>query len=203
MANGNGNPVLGYLGALGPILVALVAVYGDRIRARLFGPRLAFDLEDASGHLAHRADGSKTIYYHIKVNNGKRRDPARNVRVVCIGIAKKAADLSFVAERVVYPVPLTWTPADCTSAWQTVAGSSTCDLGYLEEAGGQFKLAHCFWPDGFPGYICANGAMRVTLAAEGDNVYSSAECEIEIAWDGVWEESANERTKHLVVKRIG
>jgi len=188
--------------AVGTLGVAVLAIWGETIRARFAGPKLRFGFDDYDGHLTRYEDGRQTIYYHVKLRNERPWSQARNARVVCTGISKRASDGSFVPEGVPYPILLTWTPADFYGPLQTVVHESTCDLGFLDQGSAKFTLAHYFWPHDFPGTISANQAMRVRLIALADNFTSASTYVLEIHWDGVWSADPVEMRKHLVIKEV-
>jgi hypothetical protein len=78
--------------ALGTVVVAILAIWGERIRALIAGPNLEFKLHNPRGNLTERQNGRRTLYYHIKIENKRRWALARRVRVLLVGIAKRASD---------------------------------------------------------------------------------------------------------------
>ena len=68
-----------YLTAFGTILVAIVALFGDRLRP----PKLRIELKDQNGELTTRNDGVRVRYYYITVHNDRGGwFSAQNVRVL-------------------------------------------------------------------------------------------------------------------------
>ena len=51
---------------LGTVGVAVAAVFGDRIKDCLFGPRLKLSLVDAVGEKIPRQNGTYAFFYHIR-----------------------------------------------------------------------------------------------------------------------------------------
>jgi hypothetical protein len=188
--------------AIGTVAVSILAIWGDKIRACIAGPKLEFVLYNAHGDLTTRQDGKRTIYYHIKIKNKRQWAPARRVRILCTAISKKAPDGSFVQEPLTVPVQLTWAFPTFHELLPNIATDDVCDLGYLNEASEQFMLSLYIYPNNFRGFISANTTMRIGLIASADNFTSKTPYVLEISWDGEWSSNLDEMRKHLVVKEV-
>jgi len=188
--------------AIGTTVVCILAVWGDKIRSYIAGPRLRFELHNPRGDLTLRRDGRRTIYYHVKIKNERHWAAARRVHILCNSISKKAPDGSFVQEPLIIPVPLTWAFPTFHELLPTISADDICDLGYLDEGSNTFKLSLYIYPNNFRGFIGANEAMRVGLIATADNFISKSSYVLEISWDGKWSSDLNEMRKHLVIKEI-
>ncbi len=188
--------------AIGTIIISILAVWGDKIRSYIAGPKLKFGLHNPLGDITLRGDGRRTIYYHVKVNNERRWAAARRVRILCNSISKKAPDGSFVQEPLIIPVQLTWAFPTFHEILPTILADDICDLGYLDEGSNTFKLSIYIYPNNFRGFIGANETMRVGLIAAADNFISKSSYALEISWDGKWSSDLNEMRKHLVIKQI-
>jgi len=189
--------------AIGTVAVAVMAIWGDWIRALLVGPRLTLTLRNG-GHVVARNDETNqwhAIFYHMNVANQRSWSPARKVQVLVTGIAKQRPDGSFFAENVL-PLQLTWiNPELGVERFPTVASPSICDLGYLDEREHVFRLRTYASSPTYPGSISGGEAMRVTLVASAENGNSS-QVTVEISWDGTWVSDENAIQKHLVVKEV-
>ena len=186
--------------AIGTLAVAVAAIWGDWIRACIAGPRLTLSLRER-GHLTPRTDGGHAIFYHVAVGNDRSWSPAKAVRLLVVGIAKRRPDGSYLAEPLIAPFQLTWAFPEFHELFPTVADPhhpEICDLGYLDERARQFKLSTYIQASTFPGWIASGEAMRVTLVASAHNGQSEP-LVVEISWDGVWPENLDEMQKHLVV----
>jgi hypothetical protein len=187
----------------GTVAVAVMAIWGDWIRARIAGPRLTLSLR-AGGYLTPRTNGTQTwnaIYYHLEVGNERPWSPARSVRVKVEGIAKRRPDGSYFPENVL-PLQLTWIfPELLQDRSPTIASPSICDLGYLDQRANRFLLATYEVPFAFAGSISGGEAMRVTLVASADNG-ESRQVVVEISWDGAWVADIHQVQQHLVVKEV-
>jgi hypothetical protein len=186
--------------AIGTVAVAILAIWGDWVRARLVGPKLELALRDPRGELNTRNDGKRELYYHIEVTNGRKWSPARQARVMLTEVEKKIADGSFVRDPLI-PLQLTWAySAAAGEMLPTIVANQTCDLGCLTENGDRFRLTTYSRPNNFHGFIIAGQTMRATVVAMADNVQSLPLC-IEISWDGKWSADSSEMQRHLVVKQ--
>jgi len=194
--------IAGVFTAIGTVLVAVLAIWGDFFRYKLAGPQLELSLNDASGDLTPRTNGAQTYFFHLKVRNRRLWSPAKDVRVLLERIARRGPDGSFFAEPLVYPLPLAWTPSELGDFQRTIADTETCDLGFLDQKPEAFRLSVIIAPGNFKGYVLADSAIHVRIVASGQNATSSKPLFLEIAWDGHWIADREEMRKHLVVKEI-
>src|SRR3989338_2692342 len=190
------------IGAIGTGAVAILAVWGEKMRNMVAGPRLEFELYNARGDLNTRQGGGSTIYYHVKIKNRRTWAPAKRVRILCTAIQKKAPDGSFEQKPLIIPVQLTWPFPTFHELLPNVANEKICDLGFLDEGSKKFSLPLYVTPNNFQGFISANEAMRVGLIASADNFTSKSPYVIEISWDGKWSTNLNEMQKHLIIKEV-
>ena len=189
--------------AVGTVAVAVMAIWGDWVRARIAGPRLRLSLRQ-EGFPTPRTDGVKSwnaLYYHVEVSNARGWSPANAVRVLVVGLARRVPDGTFIAEPLITRFQLTWAFPEFHELFPTITdGTETCDLGYLDgPAAQQFRLSTYIRPATFPGYVDRNDAVRVTLVASAHNGQSN-QLIVEVSWDGIWQEG--EMRKHLVVKDV-
>jgi hypothetical protein len=173
------------LTAIGTLAVAVVAIWGDWIRARLAGPQITLALRDARGDLTTRNDGRKEIYFHISVKNHRLWSPAEAVRVLVVGVAKRRPDGSYLAEPLIAPLQLTWAFPSFHELFPTIADSDTCDFGALDEQTKVFRLTTYITPNNFRGTVIGGEAIRATLVASAHNARSKP-LVVEVSWDGVW-----------------
>ena len=193
--------------AIGTIAVAILAIWGDRIRYVIgLRPKLDLTLIDPEGEFVNigiSVDGSTTParYYHLKVSNKNRWSPATNVRVVITGIAIPAADGQYVSQGLTGPLQLTWRFDKFHPAmYSTVGSDDICDLGGIKQ-GEKFSLTPYIFPNNFQGHLEANRRMLIEVKAIADNAESRTVC-IEISWDGKWEDDTKKMAEHLVVKEV-
>lgn len=188
--------------AIGTVAVAILAIWGEKIRAWFAGPKLQFKLHNPRGDLTRWQDNRRTIYYHIKLENKRRWAVARRVRILLVAISKKAPDGSFVPESLIVPVQLTWPFPQFRELLPDIHAEEVCDLGYLDEGSQQFKLPLYVYPNNFRGFLSPNEAMRISLVASADNFTSKSPYVLEISWNGKWFDNLEEMRKHLVIKEV-
>jgi hypothetical protein len=108
------------LGALGAFLVAILAIWGDMIKSRLYGPKMRLKLHKDKGELApifqfHPKTGDvvdKTVahWFHLNVTNDRPRVPARNCRVLLKEIYREESDGQFRPAQLSVPRQFAWGP---------------------------------------------------------------------------------------------
>jgi hypothetical protein len=188
--------------AIGTVLVAVVAIWGDFLRYKLAGPQLELSLNDPRGDLTPRTNQTHAYFFHLKIRNRRLWSPAKDVRVLLERIARRRPDGSFFVEPLVYALPMTWTPSEMGEVQRTVAETEMCDLGSLDENSDRFILSAFIRPSNFKGWVLRNDAIHIRIVASGQNATSSKPLSLEIAWDGVWPADDEEIQKHLVIKEI-
>jgi hypothetical protein len=98
-------------------LIAVLAIWGESIRARLFGPRLCIlphnDLRGTHTPAIDPATNMKfeSRYYHLAVHNERPRSIAHRVDVRLVRVQRKGTNGQ--SHEVALPVPLSldWAPA--------------------------------------------------------------------------------------------
>jgi len=193
--------------ALATLLLGVVAIWGDRIKAKLFGPRLELTLHDPQGELIplRVQGGSHTVpgrYYHLRVINPRRNSPAHNVRVVLTGVGRPSADGQLVPQRLSGPIQLGWQHQYARPQFQTIGPQSICDLGYVVE-GGNFHISTLFPPpNNVDGVVRPGEKVQLEIVAVADEVESKP-LRVEIAWNGKWSEDCGTMAGNLVVREVG
>jgi hypothetical protein len=184
--------------ALSTIALAVIAIWGHVIRAKLYGPRLNIKLQNTRGNLSKFSDGVMSRYYHVIVTNSRRISPAHNVRVVVKAIFRPSADGVMHPTSLSGPVQLAWQYQSYKPQFQTIGAESICDLGCLRE-GERFTLSTLYRSISLDPALSAGNKMVVILIALSDEV-ESEELRVEIAWDGKWDEDSDAMARYLVVK---
>lgn len=198
------NTVASVFTAIGTVAVSVLAIWGDRVKDYILGPRLALSLVSAGGDLTTRNTGGRIYYYHLRVVNGKRRIPAHGVRVVVQGLSQRTPGGIFVQHPVVYPLQLSWTPAEPGEVERTIVHDSTCDFGFIDQEGDirPFCPAIPRVPNNFPGFVAKDECVRFEVVATGQNVFSPRPTVFEVSWDGQWTENQEEMKRHLVIREV-
>lgn len=63
------------------LALGVVGVWNEKIKNRLFGPRLELEVHEPGGHFTHTNKGEIRRYYLVKVKNTSGKNTARNVRL--------------------------------------------------------------------------------------------------------------------------
>ena len=174
--------------------------WGDAIRARLVGPRLALRLFDPHGERIDIGDGSNARCYHLRVENKRKAARANNVRVVLTKVRRPAADGSFPPDSLPDPIQLTWQHGQSMPQYPAIGPAINCDLGCIIKGKG-FSLSPMLVPNNLDIQLRPNERMVVEAIAISDETESDPHC-IEISWNGSWSEDAGEMATHFVVKEI-
>ncbi len=188
--------------ALGTVVIAILAIWGDLFRRIFAGPLLDLELFDTKGDLINRNDGGNAYFYHLKVTNRRTWSPARSTRVFVVAIEKKSADDEYYHLPHVAPLPLVWAHQQFHELSPTIGPEDRCDLGHLDEGADKFELEVLYWPNNFDGRIARGESMRVSISAYAHNGGMKDPLVLEISWDGGWSPDRSEMEKHLVIKKI-
>ncbi len=186
--------------ALGTLLVAVAAIWGDPIRAWLVGPKLSLCLRDSRGERIDLTGGRPARYYHLAVANSRRSAIAHNVRVVLVAVSRPAADGEIASEPLSGPVQLTWQHGHALPQFATIGPPANADLGFVVRAD-VFTLCPLFKPNNLDITLRGGDRMVVDALAVSDETESPL-LRLEIAWDGSWSEDAAQMARHLVIKEL-
>jgi hypothetical protein len=194
--------IASFLTAIGTIAVAVLAIWGEKVREVLASPKVSFFLRDQAASFTHTGDQKKRAYWHIDVVNHRKWSPVKNIRLLVTGIEKKGADGAFYHQPLPVPVQLTWSHPQFHELSPTVIARDVCDLGYLEQGADRFVPSLYIMPNNFRGFVIKGEAMRLAITAYADNYASTLPLVLEIAWDGEWGEDVGEMRRHLVVNQV-
>lgn len=82
------NLLIQLLTAIGTITVAIIAIWGDWIKIRLTPPKLKIVSLNTRGELTSFSNGTRVIFYHLKVVNSRPWSIAKNCKVLLKSISK-------------------------------------------------------------------------------------------------------------------
>jgi len=191
-----------FLTALGTIAVAVLAIWGDKVRELLAGPKVSFFLRDQAASFTYTGEQNKRAYWHIDVVNHRKWSPVKKIRLLLTGIEKKGADGALYHQPLPVPVQLTWAHPQFHELSPTIVARDVCDLGYLEQGADRFVPSLYIVPNNFKGFVMKGEAVRLALSAYADNYASASALVLEIAWDGEWGEDVTEMRRHLVINQV-
>lgn len=201
-----------WLTAIGTVAVAVLAIWGEWVKARITGPRLILVPHNLQGELTrahvrrplvgggHAFEEIPVFYFHLRVVNRRAWAVAHKVKVLLVGISRRGQDGNFRQEPISVRPQLTWAPAEFSEITPTITRDHILDLGCLAQTG--FALTTYVTPNNFNGTVRANETVRIELQVEADNFYSDRRYIYEISWDGIWTTSAEELSQHITVREV-
>jgi hypothetical protein len=193
--------------AIGTLAVAVLAIWGERIRAVLAPPLLLLEPHNLTGDPTELRDGTqrpgiKALYYHLKVVNKRPWLPVSNCAVYLKGITRRGPDGLFHPVHMPVPLQFVWAPAETMPPVITVTGEHVLDLGRIIENSPQFQPMLYSYTNNFQGFVGRNEAIRYQLAIRGSNFTSKRYQAFEVAWDGKWSYVPAEMSQHLRIREI-
>jgi len=195
--------------AIGTLLVAILAIFGEQIRAICFGPRLIIAINNPQGELVSESPSNiQGIFYHLKIDNiGKTI--ARNVRIFCIQISKKNANGTYENKNLTAPEQFAWRFSNIYGMIKHIPPqqnnfnlATICDLGSVYKGSKKFNLTVYSKTESYPGFLEPNESIRLSIVVAADNYIAKESYDLEITWDGKWFSDLREMQKHLIIKSI-
>jgi hypothetical protein len=195
--------------AIGTILVAILAIFGEQIRDRCIAPRLRIALNDPPYELVTESPSNiQGIFYHLKIDNIGIKI-ARNVRIFCIKISKKKANGTYENMDMTAQEQLAWRFSNIYGMIRHIPPhqknidlATLCDLGSVYNGSKEFNLTVYAKTKSYPGFLEKNESMRLRIIATADNYIAKKSYDLEITWDGEWSSDLREMQKHLIIKSI-
>ncbi len=171
------------------LLIFVAAVWGDLLRRRWAGARLAVCVNNPAGVLVPRGNGRRVWFFHLRVRN--RRRYSTGVATVTVTKLEYCNERGvFVPEVFPGPLPLLWAYSEVYGVQRTVGAEAVCDLGFIDEGASAFVLALAVRPNNVTGAIQRGQVARVHLVAEVDGYPQRESCVLEISWNGEWSDDA-------------
>ena len=196
------NWAINFAVACGTLLTVLVAVFGDKFRARFFPPILKLQLVRPKGELTTETGpgGSDRVrFYHLCVSNGRRWSPAREVQVFLTRIEEPGPN-DQLQVRWFGNVPMRWRDQEVVPIMRTIGADADIDFCRVGQ-----KTGLALMPLITPNNLEAKRPGKCRLVASLQARSNEADSEViraEVAWDGSWEEGESEMQHHFVVRQI-
>ncbi|MSQ59642.1 MAG: hypothetical protein EXR36_08375 [Betaproteobacteria bacterium] len=196
--------------AIGTVAVAIMAIWGEKVRAFLAPPELLITKEGLRGSatrltipgVTQPSGGTKAIYYHLKVVNLRPWLTVQSCRVLLKGIARRYPTGEF--QPIYLPVPLQfrWANEGDAPSRVVVTRESVLNFGQISEDADQFVPLLYVYPNNFEGHVGKGEAVRFDLEIDASH-YVPKKCHVvEVAWDGQWEFYVANMERHLVIREI-
>jgi len=198
--------------AVATILVVVAALFGDLLRAKWFPPQLKLSVLNRNGEkcpLTIRSAGitlgsvhertEQARFYHLQVSNSRRWSAATNTQVFLTSITLPAPNREF--ENSWHgEVPMRWKHYELSGRPKNLGHAAVCDL--LSVVKGQALEIHtAFSPNNLTPFLKWAGPINLftTFVAISDQIDSEI-FEVEIHWDGQWEDDDAAMSEHLLIK---
>lgn len=188
--------------AVGTLLVAVLAIWGDWFKKIFASPKLSVRLRSQRGNPTKFSDGRNVIYYHLEIENKRNWALAKGVQVMISGAWKRIADGSYKAEVMAAEIPLTWAFPQFSPINPSIRDSKVCDFGFLIEGAEYFTPSTYFVPNNFPGYVGKGESVRYGIEIQAENFRSIEPYVVEVSWDGSWDKDLDAMERHLVVREV-
>jgi hypothetical protein len=197
-------------GVIGTWVVGFLALFGDRIRAWWFRPKLHLELKNDVGSWCPQKVGAPpdggpsrfrdAHYYHLRVTNRATYPAAKDVQGLLLGVERLDQEPPQPGELYV-PLSLGW--AGGVYPLMREIGRKTdaiADLLFVHEEGElEFVVVHA--PFNFQSVYSGETHLRVTAVARGSDCESNI-LRLEIDWDGVWERDEKAMKKHFTIREL-
>ena len=184
------------------ILLAIIAIWGEPIKAKLWPPRLVLDGHNLDGDFNVSSCSTRVVYFHLKVFNMRKTAPAFKARVLCEGTSRMKADGEFQIEPLVIPVHLTWSFSKWNELLPTIGPERYVDFGYIAEGDNCFTPSLYATPGNFRGFVRKNETQRFKIVAIADNCPRSQPLYLQVSWNGRFDFDRSEMSKHLVITKV-
>jgi hypothetical protein len=196
--------------AVGTLGAVLVALFGQRFQAKFFPPTLSLTLADPDGEKtkvrltwtennAAKERSEDARYYRLRVSNGRRWSPATQVQVVLTRVEEPTADGQFAVSWA-GDVPLIWKHQPLFPPLRTVGPASEVDLCSVVK-GKWLQLHPLITPFNLEAIRRTRTSLILSVQAKA-NECDSGVLQLQVSWDGEWDDGAQEMKRHLVLTII-
>lgn len=213
--------------AVGTLMAASVALFGDKLKILAFRPELRFSIPSARGELTtihHReprairdeegtanvglvkmekVGETKARYYHGYVSNPRREIPLERAAAYLLAVHKLVAG-DVYEKQWTGKVPLKWRSEEQTFVTKTIGPGWYVDICHVTE-----EPALCFAPvivpNNLPNKWTPDALERgeanlcLTVVVQSD-VVDSRRTYIQAVWNGRWDPAESEMEKHFKIK---
>ncbi len=202
--------VIDGLVAVGTLAVAVVAIWGEKVRSWLAPPKLLIVLHTPRGDptrltlsgAVNPGGGQRVMYYHLKVINARPWLTAENCRVLLKGLSRRGPDGKFHPIPMAVPLQFVWAPAEATPPQVTITKEQILDFGRLIEGDSKFVPILYSYANNFQGFVERDEAVRYWLDIDASNFASPHPQVFEVTWDGVWDFEPDKMQHHLRLAEI-
>jgi hypothetical protein len=187
--------------AIGTIAVAIIAIYGDYFRNKIFPPKAKIILHNTDGILTSYQNGIPVWFYHLKVVN-QTHFSLKNCRVFLKEIQKKGPDDSY--DKIPLPVPhqFIWSPAGFEPKEILINKDHIFDFGSLSKGSGCWKPELYWRANNFIGDVKPGEVVRYILEVDSEGMTAEIKQIYEVAWNGKWSDKLEEMKLNLKINEV-
>ncbi len=197
------NLFIQFITAIGTIAVAIIAIWGDWVKAKLIPPLLKINLLNTRGELTkYSGSGTPVIFYHLKVINSRPWSIAKNCRVLLKEIRIELPNGQFKSLALNSNPSFKWTPAESTPQAINLVKEHAFDFGSLAQGSTTFNPEINIIPNNFQGYLSAGQKVRYSLQPTADNYLSENYQVFEVAWNGHWSNDLDVMSRNLIITEV-
>ena len=203
-------PFLEIATAVATVAVAIIAIWGEKVRAWLAPPKLKVEIHTPRGSptrltMAGAVDpsgGVRTMYYHLRVVNLRPWLTVQNCRVLLKAVSRRRPDGSFLQVHMPVPAQFVWSNEGDTPQRVVVTRSSVLDFGYLSEGDASFVPCLHVYANNSNFAVGKGEAVRYQLDLDASNLPSRHAQTFEVSWDGEWDFEPEKMQQHLVIREV-
>lgn len=184
------------------MLLAEIALFGDKLRARFFPPQLELTIRSMEGEKTTltNLDGQfldDTRYYYILVSNSRRWSPAENTQVFLTRLEEPGprGDLQV---RWFGDTQLRWRNQEIVPLLRTIGPDADCDFCRVEKKGILMPIP-LVAANNLPTRWSGGCDFVVTLEARS-NFADSKPLRVRAAWNGRWNDGVEEMKQNIQIK---
>lgn len=199
------NLVIQFFIALGTIVVAILAIWGNLFRSILIPPKLKIVGQNLRGELTQLVGSnfnSRVVYYHLKVVNGRTWSTAKNCKVLLTEVHLRSPNGQFQRVSLNAFPSFRWTPAELTGLTLDISHEQIFDFGRVIENANRFEPTLSIYPNNFNGFVTANSVVRYTLKIVAEGYESKKTQVFEVAWNGNWSDNMDIMSQNLIIQEI-
>jgi hypothetical protein len=195
--------------AVGTIGAVFAALFGQRMRAWLFKPRLVLSVPNPRGEWQQvrlrspngdvRTEQAR--FYHLRVTNAAGWPKATDVQVFLVRIEESGPDgqpqVKWASE-----IPVKWKHQEIQPLSRTVGPQADSDLCSVVRSK-WVQLHPLILPNNLADFAVRRGPFEMVLSFQARAAEASSSMKrIKISWDGQWHDGESEMAQHLVIREL-
>jgi hypothetical protein len=188
--------------AVGTLLTVVTALFGDKLRAYFFPPRLNVRLSRKEGERIELKDaGGKhagwSYYYFIHVWNARRWSPAEQTQVSLVRIEQPGPSGDFHTTWS-GDIPIQWRNQSYVPLLRTIGAPAECDFCRVEKTG-TLQLLPLLVPNNLKAEW--RGGCKFVAHLQARSTYAdSPVLRLKVSWDGGWNDGVVEMKRHMEIE---